>query len=228
MLTAEGRTGFEPVNNGLTNRCLSHLARDPVPDGGLEPPASSVWARRSPAELTGHGAGKGTTRPASPFVPGRSFPTADHVFRHAPALLPALCARRESNPHTRFRRPQLYPLSYGRVLGRPGCAAGPLRAGGTRTRMRGLTYRASTSADFATTLPWAYLDLNQGPLPCRGNALPLRHTPIDRRLFSLRSVPWDASPGCAGESRRSCPGIRRTLSRIDPGTRRPVGAYAGL
>ncbi len=26
-----------------------------------------------------------------------------------------MCARQESNPHPRFRRPVLYPLSYGRI-----------------------------------------------------------------------------------------------------------------
>lgn len=33
----EGRTGFEPVSNGFTNRFLSHLDHDPVDQEGLEP-----------------------------------------------------------------------------------------------------------------------------------------------------------------------------------------------
>lgn len=36
-LTTEGRTGFEPVSNGFTDRFLSHLDHVPVDQAGLEP-----------------------------------------------------------------------------------------------------------------------------------------------------------------------------------------------
>ena len=84
------------------------------PDG-IEPPTSSMWARRSAAELWTNDRGTGA-------VPQRRCALDHQALRTgwSPQLMPSAEGLGKLRRLSRFWRPALWPLSYARVAGEIG------------------------------------------------------------------------------------------------------------